>query len=86
MIRKIIEKDIPVMVELYMSLPKAHAVSFILENGKTSKDTFILKLNDYHKKISEIWSLAVEEKTKLLLQRQKKVIGPVAVKKDFFDL
>ena len=86
LIRKIIEKDVPAIVELYMSLPKAHAVSFILENGKTSKDTFILKLNDYQKKISEIWSVAVEEKTKLLLQRQKKSIGPLAVKKDFFDL
>lgn len=85
-IRKIVEKDIPQMVDLYLSLPKAHAVSFILENGKTSKDTLIDKLASQAKQVAHIWDNAVVEKTNLLLKKQKAVTQPASVKKDFFDM
>lgn len=85
-IRKIVEKDIPQMIELYLSLPKAHAVSFILENGKTSKDTLIDKLSSQAKQVSHIWDNAVVEKTNLLLKKQKATTQPAAIKKDFFDM
>lgn len=86
LIRKIVERDIPQMVELYLSLPKAHAVSFILENGKTSKDTLIYKLITTAKQVENIWELAVVEKTNLLIKKQKAVSKTALVKKDFFDL
>lgn len=86
LIHKIMDTEIPEMVRLYLSLPKGHAVSFILENGKTSKDTMIEKGHSYHKKISDIWQHAVEEKTRQLVKQQKKEITITAQKKDFFDL
>jgi hypothetical protein len=86
LIRKIVERDIPQMVELYFSLPKAHAVSFILENGKTSKDTLIDKLITTAKQVENIWELAVVEKTNLLIKKQKTVSQPSVAKKDFFDM
>lgn len=85
-IRKIVEKEIPHMVELYFSVPKAHAVSFILENGKTSKDTLIDKLSKLSKQISDIWDNAVIEKTNLLVKKQKEISKPKVAKKDFFDM
>lgn len=86
LIRKIVERDIPQMVELYLSLPKAHAVSFILENGKTSKDTLIDKLTTIAKQVESIWEVIVLEKTNLLIKKQKTVSQTAVVKKDFFDL
>ncbi len=86
LIRKIVERDIPQMVELYLSLPKAHAVSFILENGKTSKDTLIDKLITTAKQVENIWEIAVVEKTNLLIKKQKAVSKPSVAKKDFFDM
>lgn len=86
LIRKIVEKDLPSMVELYFSLPKAHAVSFILENGKTSKQTLIDKLISLTKQVNTIWDESVVEKTALLLKKQKATSQPLITKKDFFDL
>lgn len=85
-IKRYLEKDIPQMVELYFSLPKAHAVSFILENGKTAKQNLMEQLCEYASKISLLWTQAVENKTKLLMQKQKNAFVPQAKKIDFFDL
>lgn len=86
LIRKIIEKDIPEMVDIYLSLPKAHAVSFIIENGKTSKDTLLEKLIKIARQIDNIWQTAVIKKTEHLIKKNKNVSKHQEAKKDFFDM
>ena len=85
-IRKIVEQDITQVVNIYLSLPKAHAVSFILENGKTAKDTLIEKLSSQEKQISSIWEETVIEATNQLIKKQKATTRVAVAKVDFFDL
>lgn len=85
-IERILTKDIPFALETYFSLPKAHAVSVILDNGKTAKQTLIDQFSQYANLISNTWQEAVELQSKALTQNDKinqKVSTP---KKDFFDL
>lgn len=85
-IERILSKDIPIAVETYFSLPKAHAVSVILENGKTAKQTLIDQFAQYANLLSATWQEAIEQNSKMLVQNEKinhKVSTP---KKDFFDL
>jgi hypothetical protein len=86
LIKKIIDREIPQNIDAYLSLPKAHAVSVILENGKTSKDNLIEKMFSFSQQINLIWDRAVEEKTKQLMKQQKKTVEIHEAKKDFFDL
>lgn len=51
-ILKIIEIEIPKNIKLYLDLPKAYAVSYILENNKTSKTILIEKIDSYCKEIN----------------------------------
>jgi len=83
---RILTKDIPFALETYFSLPKAHAVSVILDNGKTAKQTLIDQFSQYANLISNTWQEAIELQSKALTQNDKinqKVSTP---KKDFFDL
>lgn len=85
-IERILTKDIPFALETYFSLPKAHAVSVILDNGKTAKQTLIDQFSQYANLISNTWQEAIELQSKALTQNDKinqKVSTP---KKDFFDL
>lgn len=85
-IERILSKDIPFAVETYFSLPKAHAVSVILENGKTAKQTLIDQFSQYATLLSNTWQEAIEMQSKMVVQNEKinnKVSTP---KKDFFDL
>ena len=86
LIRKIIEKEIPQMIDIYLSLPKAHAVSIILENGKTSKDTLLNKLITLSKQLEKIWDATVLEKTQELVKKEKNISKISVIKKDFFEM
>ena len=86
LIKTILEKDLPSMIKLYLELPKAHAVSVIIENNKTSKDNFIDKIFSYVKVFNQISLASIDNKTKALLKEQKKETVRTGPKKDFFDL
>lgn len=86
LIKTILEKDLPSMIKLYLELPKAHAVSVIIENNKTSKDNFIDKIFSYVKVLNQISLASIDNKTKALLKEQKKETVRAGPKKDFFDL
>ena len=85
-IERILTKDIPFALETYFSLPKAHAVSVILDNGKTAKQTLIDQFAQYASLISNTWQEAVELQSKALTQNDKINQKVSAPKKDFFDL
>lgn len=85
-IERILSKDIPIAVETYFSLPKAHAVSVILDNGKTAKQTLIDQFAQYAHLLSATWQEAIEQNSKLLVQNEKINHKTSVVKKDFFDL
>lgn len=73
-------------METYFSLPKAHAVSVILDNGKTAKQTLIDQFSQYANLISNTWQEAIELQSKALTQNDKINQKVSAPKKDFFDL
>ena len=83
--RKMIEVDIKIMISTYLSIPKAHAVSVVLENGRTAKDMLIENLSKMNNRIDFFYNQMVEEKSKFLLQKEK-ISKAVERKKDFFDL
>lgn len=85
-IRRILEKDILDICTNYLSVPKAHAVSFILQNGKTLKATLIEQLGQYQHQINVIWNEAVTEKTNMILKGQKTNKDAQSKKRDFFDM
>lgn len=85
-IERILTKDIPFALETYFSLPKAHAVSVILDNGKTAKQTLIDQFSQYANLISNTWQEAIELQSKALTQNDKINQKVSAPKKDFFDL
>ncbi len=85
-IERILSKDIPFAVETYFSLPKAHAVSVILENGKTAKQTLIDQFAQYANLLSTTWQEAIEHQSKMVIQNEKINNKVSAPKKDFFDL
>lgn len=85
-IERILSKDIPVAVESYFSLPKAHAVSVMLDNGKTAKQTLIDQFGQYANLLSNTWQEAIELQSKLIVQNEKINHKVQAPKKDFFDL
>lgn len=85
-IERILSKDIPFAVENYFSLPKAHAVSVILENGKTAKQTVIDQFGQYANLLSNVWQEAIELQSKAIVQNEKINHKVQAPKKDFFDL
>lgn len=85
LVRRILESDTKIMVDVYFSLPKAHAVSVVLENGKTAKETLIENTRNLYNKINQIWIDSVNKKTEALLKKQK-VAQKMERKKDFFDL
>ena len=85
-IERILTKDIPFALETYFSLPKAHAVSVILDNGKTAKQTLIDQFSQYANLISNTWQEAIELQSKALTQNDKINQKISAPKKDFFDL
>lgn len=85
-IERILSKDIPFAVETYFSLPKAHAVSVILENGKTAKQTLIDQFAQYANLLSSTWQEAIEMQSKMVVQNEKINNKVSAPKKDFFDL
>lgn len=85
-IERILSKDIPSAVENYFSLPKAHAVSVILDNGKTAKQTLIDQFAQYANLLSTTWQEAIEMQSKMIVQNEKINHKVQAPKKDFFDL
>ncbi|NCQ51772.1 hypothetical protein GW796_07755 [archaeon] len=85
LVRKIIDVDTRTMLHVYLSIPKAHAVSVILDNGKTAKDTLIENTHNLYNKINQICEETLVLKTELLLNKQK-ISKKVERKKDFFDL
>lgn len=85
-IKKMLETDIPQMLEIYCSLPKAYAVSYILENGKTSKDTLIEQICVFNKKISNMNDDILTSRANQLLKQQKTIDISHKKEKDFFDL
>ena len=85
-LERILSKDIPIAVETYFSLPKAHAVSVILENGKTAKQTLIDQFGQYANLLSNTWQDAINQQSKILVQNEKINNKVSAPKKDFFDL
>jgi len=85
LVRRILELDVHQLLDVYLSLPKAHAVSMVLENGKTAKQTVIDNVYGLHQKINEINAETIEQKTAKLLKKQK-VSQMKQQRKDFFDL
>lgn len=85
LIRRILEVDTKTLMDVYLSLPKAHAVSVVLENGQTAKQTVIENVHNLYNKINEIFVDAINKKTELLLKKQK-VAQLKEKRKDFFDL
>ena len=85
-IERILSKDIPAAVESYLSLPKAHAVSVILENGKTAKQTLIDQFAKYSDLLLFTLQEAVDHNSKMLVENEKINVKVNVVKKDFFDL
>lgn len=85
-IERILSKDIPFAVENYFALPKAHAVSVILENGKTAKQTLIDQFGQYANLLSTTWQEAIEMQSKMIVQNEKINHKVQVPKKDFFDL
>lgn len=85
-IERILSKDIPFSVETYFSLPKAHAVSVILDNGKTAKQTLIDQFSQYSLLISTSWQEAIEIQSKMIVQNEKIHHKVQLPKKDFYDL
>jgi hypothetical protein len=85
-IERILSKEIPQIVEVYFSLPKAHAVSVVLDNGKTAKQIFIEEFLSCSNRISEFWNDAVQIQSKNLINHQNLKNKLNQPKKDFFDL
>ncbi len=85
LVRRILEIDAKQLLDVYLSLPKAHAVSVVLENGKTAKQTVIDNVYGLHNKINEINTQTIEQKTEKLLKKQK-ISQMKQQRKDFFDL
>jgi hypothetical protein len=85
LVRRILELDAHQLLDVYLSLPKAHAVSVVLENGKTAKQTVIDNVFGLYNKINEINTQTIEQKTEKLLKKQK-VSQMKQQRKDFFDL
>ena len=84
-IRRMMEKEVPHMFEVYISLPKAHAVSVKLENGKTSKENLVDNIHELYNKYHTLWTQAVEIKTKQLMAKNN-AHQKTERKIDFFDL
>lgn len=85
-IERILSKEIPQVVDLYFSIPKAHAVSVILENGKTAKDTLIEQFRDYAKKVEQMLQDTLEQQSQAMVQQEKMKNKVQAPKIDFFDM
>lgn len=85
LVRRIIQIDSKELLEVYLSLPKAHAVSVVLENGKTAKQTVIDNVLGLYNRVNKICTETVEQKTELLLKKQK-ISQLKQQRKDFFDL
>lgn len=85
-VERILSKEIPNVVDLYFSIPKAHAVSVILENGKTAKDTLIEQFRDYAKKIEQMLQDTLEQQSQAMVQQEKVKNKVQAPKIDFFDM
>lgn len=85
LVRRIIEVDTRLFIDVYLTIPKAHAVSVILENGKTAKDTLIENIRNLYNKINQICEETITQKTELLLKKQK-IAQLKEKRKDFFEL
>jgi hypothetical protein len=85
-IERILSKDIPFAIDTYFSLPKAHAVSVILDNGKTAKQTLIDQLFQYVNLLSTTLQDSIEAQTQALVKIEKIDHKLATPKKDFFDL
>ncbi len=81
-IEKILSKDIPYSVDAYFSIPKAHAVSVVIKEGKTAKDIFIDQFFKFEQDLKDIVQKSIEDQTKKLMEKPKEFIA----KKDFYDL
>lgn len=85
-IERMLSREIPEVVEIYFSLPKVHAVSVVLENGKTAKETLIEQFRDYANRVETMWTEAVENQSKAMVNQEKMKHKTQEPKKDFFDL
>lgn len=85
-IERILGKEIPEVSEIYFSLPKVHAVSVILDSGKTAKQMLIDQFAEFAKKVDLMWQEAVENQSKAMIQKDKIKAIAQQPKKDFFDL
>lgn len=85
-IRRNLELLIPDTINTYLALPKAHAVSVIVEKNKTSKELLIDKLSEYEKQLDLISIKAIEDQTAQMIKKQKSSNNQPAIKKDFFDI
>lgn len=85
-IERILSKDIPFATQTYFSLPKAHAVSVILENGKTAKQTLIDQFAQYSQLLSTTIQESIEQQSKQVVINEKIIHKTSTPKKDFFDL
>lgn len=85
-IERMLSKEIPEVVEVYFSLPKVHAVSVVLENGKTAKETLIEQFRDYANRVETMWTEAIENQSKAMVNQEKMKYKTQEPKKDFFDL
>lgn len=85
-IRRNLELLIPDTINTYLALPKAHAVSVIVEKNKTSKELLIDKLSEYEKQLDLLSIKAIEEQTAQMIKKQKASNNQPAIKKDFFDI
>lgn len=85
-IERLLSKEIPEVVDLYFSLPKVHAVSVVLENGKTAKETLIEQFYEYSKRVQDMWTQAIENQSKAIVNQEKMKYKTQEPKKDFFDL
>lgn len=78
--------EIPKAAQAYFAIPKAHAVSVVLENGKTAKQTFVDQLGVWSEWVAKLGDEAVSAKTKALLEQHDVARKVEAKKIDFFDM
>lgn len=85
-IENILSRDIPNSIDAYFSLPKAHAVSVVLDNGKTAKQSLIDQFFSFSQLLSDTIQKDIEEKSNLIVRNESINLKLSSLKKDFFEL
>lgn len=85
-IENILSVQIPSVSQHYFSIPKAHAVSVIIDNGKTAKQILIDQFSKFNDIINSALQEIIQNNAKKLVENVKHPDLVKKPKKDFFDL